>query len=155
MWWCWSRCDFIGGDVLLEGGRWSLKSSNLANMSLSCLMPVDPDVKFLTTTPAPWLPACLHAFHRDNNELNFWTVNRLQSNVSLITVTMVVVFLHNNKTLNKTLAFGLFFINVIWLTPSSASFLLFFLVSIITFFFYIAEQNCIECTMFHSPFMYL
>ena len=117
MWWCWSRCDFIGGDVLLEGGRWSLKSSNLASMSLSFLMPVDPDVKFSTTAPAPWLPACLHASHHDNNGLNFWTVNRLRSNVSLITVTMVVVFLHNNKSLNKTLAFGLLITNVILPTP--------------------------------------
>lgn len=34
------------------------------------LGPANPDIELSATSPAPCLPVCHHAFHRDDNELS-------------------------------------------------------------------------------------
>ena len=58
------------------------------------LLPADPDAE-LSAPSAPYLPACHHAFLREENGLPLCTVSQL--NVSFIRVTVVVVSLHSSR----------------------------------------------------------
>ena len=45
------------------------------------LLSANPDIQFSTPTPAPFLTACYHVLHHDNNGLNL--CNQAQSSVFL------------------------------------------------------------------------
>ena len=55
-------------EVCLSG--WDLRFQKPKPVPVSLLLPVDPDKELSATSPAPSLPACGHAPHCDDNELN-------------------------------------------------------------------------------------
>ena len=78
-----------------------------AKPSVTCSLPVDPDIELSTIYPAPCLLACYHASLQGDNEVNSETVSQPQLNVILYkSCHDYGVSLPAKETLTKTVHVG-------------------------------------------------
>jgi hypothetical protein len=68
-WPSWSWCGHVRTGVS-QRKLWVFRCSRLDKCHFLFLLPDNQDVEVSATSPAPCLPACHHASHCDNKELN-------------------------------------------------------------------------------------
>ena len=89
----------LGGVALLEEvchGGWALRFQN--HKPGPMVLSLDPDVELLATSPAPCLSCVAMLIIYQTSE----TVSTPHYLLSLVKAVMVMVSLHNNRTVNKT-----------------------------------------------------
>lgn len=111
-WPCWRKCVTMGVGfevsyirLRLHQGQ-KLASSWLPTEEGLFLLPSDQDGELSAPSLAPCLPACHHVSCHNDNGLNLWSCKLLSIECfSFIEVSIVMVFLHSNETLAKTIFF--------------------------------------------------
>jgi hypothetical protein len=100
-------CHFGGGALrsyiyMLKSGQCDPDSSGCLQKTVSSLLPLDQDVE-ISATPASRLPAQSHASYRDDDGLHLRNYKPTPIKCLPVSVALVIVPLHNNKTQTKTM----------------------------------------------------